>query len=213
MVILSYNISSRRSRNRQFLAGIGDIIRASRADIACLQGVRQGPFVGFTDGPPVWLGERLGMEFVYHGRSGNLLLTKYPVGSTHVHAITDGVLLDASVSTPNGHLVVFCTRWSDDEAVRMKQADETAEIIDLCTNALILCGDLAEAESGPAVSRLIDLMDLPALAGCSLPTFPSNAPIVRRDHILGSGVSSVSEAWVIDSQIAEHKPVAVKLEI
>jgi len=214
MVILSYNISSRKSKNRRFLAGIGDVIRASRADIACLQGVKQGSFIGFTGSQPVWLGERLGMEFVYHGRSGNLLLSKYTVTSTYLHALADGGLLEASLSAPSGTLSVFCTRWSEDSAVRMKQAAETAEIVKFCPDARILCGDLVENETGSAVGRLIEetgLIDLPASAGCSLPTFPSSAPDVRRDYILGAGEFSVSEAWVIDSQIADHRPVAVRL--
>jgi len=219
MVIISYNIRSRRPEDRQFLAKIGDIIRTSHADIACLQGVVQRfGHMGRLFGQSKWLGERLGMGFVYQANesivSGNLLLTKYKVLNTNAYSITIGGLLEALLSTPVGLLSVFCTQWGDDADVRIKQASETAEILNSCPNARILCGDLGEPESGQAVRKLIDeagLVDLMALGGCNLPTFPSSAPNIRRDYILGAGSFSVAEARVVDSQVTDHKPVVVRV--
>ena len=210
---------------RRSIARIADVIRASGADIACLQEVEQRVTVtGYRD-QPRRLARLLGMHTEFQAamtlplyKFGNLILTRYPVLRVTRHALTSAGeprgLLEAQLQSEVGTLSVFCTHWGLNAQERLIQAAETADIVNASAPPRVICGDLNETPDCAAVQSLIlktGLRDLALAAVAPEPTFPSDAPRVRIDYILAGPEVEASDMRVIDSLASDHRPVAVVL--
>ena len=224
MVIMTYNIRGGWGiDNIRSLTRIADVIRRSGAHIACLQEVgKRWPKSQFKD-QPRWLGQRLGMEFVFQpnlsiGPSGfgNLILTRFPITFVKSHALTSvgeqrGVL-EVKVISPEGPVTIFCTHWGLNSDERVVQSVETSSYIAASSTPAVLCGDLNDIDTSPSVSRLISsgLHDLAAGLCVTDATFPSDMPKCRIDFILGTSNIKAATAVVIESPASDHRPVVVE---
>lgn len=228
MLILTYNIHAGLGIDRRrSLTRIAKVLRDSEADVACLQEVDQRlPRSRFVD-QAKWLGDHLGMGFVFQrnlsmalGGFGNLILTRYPIIGTHALSLTSfdeqrGLLL-VEMETPLGRLNVFCTHWGLSADERVVQSAETAAFLNASSSPKILCGDLNDTEESPSVAGLISsagLRDLAAEAGVIERTFPSSDPMARIDYVLGSECLGAVTAAVIDSPASDHRAVAVDVQL
>ncbi len=228
MIVLTYNIRvGIGTDDRQSLARIADVIRASGAQIACLQEVgRRWPTGKFAD-QPKWLGQRLGMEFVFQpnltagpASFGNLVLSRYPVEAPVSYRLTSKAeprgLLQVKIMADDGPITVFCTHWGLDPAERAIQSTETAAHINIISSPKLLCGDLNDIDKTPPIMGLISaagLHDLARDAGAAAPTFPSDNPRIRIDYIFGSPNIRIFKAKVIQSPASDHCALSADIEI
>lgn len=228
MKILTYNIRGALGiDNKRSLARVADVVKASGADIVCMQEVgRRWPGSGYAD-QPKRIGGRLGMQFVYQPNIligpagfGNLILSRFSIITAKSHRLTSvrepRGLLEARLEAPDGLLTVFCTHWGLSTDERVIQANETASRLMYTSSPKLLCGDLNETESGVAVSSLLattDLRDLAQESGITELTYPSDTPQARIDYIFGSSDVTVINAEVIDSPASDHRPVLVEVVV
>ncbi len=228
MLIMTYNIRGGLGiDNKRSLPRIADVIRESHAQVVCVQEVgRKWPASNFVD-QPKWLGDRLGMSFVYQpnlvigpAAFGNLLLSRFPVTSAKSHPLTSSGeqrgLLEVAISTPEGDVTVFCTHWGLDGTERIGQSAEASSIVNAVTGPKFVCGDLNDTLTSEPVANLLassSLRDLAGEAGTTDLTFPTDKREVRIDFVLGSSDIKVSEARVIESPASDHLPVLVEATI
>jgi endonuclease/exonuclease/phosphatase family metal-dependent hydrolase len=199
------------------------VIRASGAEVACLQEVeRRLPQSRFAD-QPKQLGEQLGMTSVFQrnlrigpGAFGNLILSSYPVIEAKSFSLTSGReqrgLLMARIDALDGPISIFCTHWGLSADERVQQAIEAAEIIKNTPQPVIFCGDLNETSEKSAVTTLLSssgLHDLSLEAGQTPPTYPSDVSTARIDYILGSSELHGITSEVIESPASDHLLVVV----
>jgi endonuclease/exonuclease/phosphatase family metal-dependent hydrolase len=227
MLIMTYNIRGGRGIDgKQSLPRIADVIRASGADVACLQEVEQRmPRSLFVD-QPKWLGERLGMAFVFQrnlsfmpGGFGNLILTRYPVMETKSHGLTSAGeqrgLVAVTLAAPDGPLSVFCTHWGLSTEERMIQSTETAAVVKTLPRPRIFCGDLNDIDDTIPITNLLATANLHDLATDTEPhklTFPADNPTARIDYIFGSSDVIGVRSEVVETPASDHRPVVVEVQ-
>lgn len=222
MNILTYNIRGTRGIDDvRSVERIADTIRSSQADIVCLQEVEQWDAgVGFGD-QPAELARLLEMRAEFHGilplphyRYGIAIVTQYPVVQADRYLLPSvgeqRGMIRVQMSTEQGDMSVFCTHWGLNAKERIRQAGETAAIVNATTGPKILCGDLNETADHAAVSTLISLTGLRDLAVESSAaefTFPADTPDCRIDYMLASPELTASTLTVVNSQASDHRPV------
>lgn len=222
MNILTYNIRGTRGLDDvRSVERIADTISSSQADIVCLQEVEQWETgVGFGD-QPAELARLLGMNMEFHGiltlphyRYGIAIMSRYPVVQSDRYLLPSvgeqRGMIRVQISTEQGDLNVFCTHWGLNSKERIKQAGQTAAVINATTGPKILCGDLNETAEYTAVSSLINqsgLRDLAVASGVADLTFPADTPDCRIDYMLASRELTASNVTVINSQASDHRPV------
>jgi len=169
-----------------------------------------------------WMGERLGMGFVFQrnlsfgtGGFGNAVLTKFEIVASRSHRLTSKGeqrgLLEVHVRTPDGPLTVFCTHLGLDPDERSMQAREIAVALDSSTGVKLVCGDFNEDVDGPAVTALIGLSGVVDAGSNCPPTFSSNRPASRIDLILCDPSIGVHSVSVPKTTASDHLPVVADL--
>lgn len=228
MLVATYNIRGGRGIDGvQSLSRVADVIRASGAEVVCLQEVeRRLPQSRFAD-QPKQLGEQLGVISVFQrnlrigpGAFGNLILSRYPVLEAKSFSLTSqreqrGLLM-ALIDAPDGPISVFCTHWGLSSAERVQQAIEAADIVKTAPHPVIFCGDLNETSEKPAVTTLLSasgLHDLSLEAGQTALTYPSDTPTARIDYVLGCSNLHAVVSEVIDSPASDHRAVIVDVKV
>lgn len=228
MLVMTYNIRSGCGIDgKRSLTRIADIIRSSQVKIACLQEVgRNWPKGRFID-QAKWLGERLNMAFVFQPNLvigpagfGNLILTAFPIREVRSHSLTSRGeprgLLEVTTAAHQGNLTTFCTHWGLNSEERLIQAAETAAVIKNAVHPCVLCGDLNDRDSSPAVRELISssgLRDLFHDIGKPGPTFPSDTPRTRIDYILGAPSIKGISVKVLETPASDHLPIIADIEL
>ncbi|MBI2843301.1 MAG: endonuclease/exonuclease/phosphatase family protein [Armatimonadetes bacterium] len=228
MIVLTYNIHGGLGVDHtRSITRVADVIRASGAEIVCIQEAeRRLPRSRFID-QPRWLGERLGMQFVYQrncsfgpGSLGNVIVTRYPLLDMKSHSLTSfgeqRGLLEVTIDAPDSPVTVFCTHWGLSAEERVVQAAETSALVSAVPAPKLICADLNDIESSPPVTGFISaagLHDLAVEAGYALPTFPADKPSARIDYILGSPEIAAGKSSVIESPASDHRPVLVEISL
>ncbi len=186
------------------LEGIARVMEQVKPDIVGLQEVNR---YGHQSGPvdqTRWLGERLGMQYVFGasrptsdlwktvpnetGAFGNALLTRFPILDWTVHPLprpseTDEPrsLLGARLATLSGALNVLVTHWSLDFDHRQLQAVSTVEQVGTWHpgTPVVLMGDFNALHDSPEIAAIRQaLTDGWEVAGVPMEnriSFPSGA--------------------------------------
>lgn len=227
MLIMTYNIRAGLGMDdKRSLVRTADVIRAAGAPIVCLQEVdRRMPRSKLTD-QSKWLGERLGMEFVFQPNLiigaagfGNAILTHYPIISAKSYSLTSTGeqrgLMEVRINTTFSELTVFCTHWGLDENERLAQAGECASYVKAARGPVIFCGDLNDVETSGPIKRLLSesgLHDIVHDAAEPAKTWPAINPRVRIDYILSTPDLKGITAQTIDTSASDHLPILAEIE-
>jgi len=216
---MTYNIRGGLGMDkRRSIARIADAIRASGAQVVCLQEVHQRlPWSRLLD-QPRWLGERLGMTFAFQrnisfgvGGFGNAVLARADITGTRSHRLTSTGeqrgLLRVDLNTTVGPLSVFCTHLGLDPEERIVQAREVAAVVNSTAGPKVLCGDFNEDVETAAVQSLLASTGLVDAAAGGPPTFSSSRPVQRIDLILCDPSIGISAASVVRTTASDHLPV------
>lgn len=227
MLLMTYNIRAGLGiDDKRSILRVADVIRAAGASVVCLQEVdRKMPRSGLTD-QAGWLGERLGMEFVFQPNLvigsagfGNAVLSHYPVLSAKFHSLTSKDeqrgLMEVVVAAPDTNFTIFCTHFGLDAGERLVQAGESAAFVRVARSPAVFCGDLNEIEAGGAVQRLLSesgLHDLVKDAAEPENTYSVDNLRARIDYVFGTPDVKGITATAIDSPASDHRPVLVEIE-
>lgn len=230
MRLLTWNIHGGVGLDgRRSLARLAEVIRESRADVACLQEVHQRlPQSGFEDQPRRLAGQ-VGMRAVFWpsfrmgvGGFGNAVLTRVPVEGVRFHRLPNPEerrrrwmwlewrgCLEVRLADAAGLLTVMVTHWSLDVRDRLEGAAALAGVLAGVDGPVLVAGDLNARPQSEEVRALIrggGLNDAGEEAG---PTFPVGAPAARIDYVLTRGVD-VRSAEVLPSEASDHLPLVVE---
>lgn len=222
---MTYNIRGALGMDKKrSIARIADVIRASGSQIICLQEVHQRlPWSNLTD-QAKWLGERLGMRFVFQrnvsfgvGGFGNAALSKADVITTRSHRLTSTGeprgLLEIQFRTTEGSLTVFCTHLGLDGEERIVQAKEIATVVNATLGPKLICGDFNEDVTQPAVALLVASTGLVDASQDGSPTFCADTPTRRIDIVLCDPSIRVLRTSVTETIASDHLPVMVELAL
>lgn len=148
-------------------------------------------------------------------RYGNLILTRLPLLHTSLHSLPGGDeqrgLVEAHIQTEAGPVAVLCTHWGLSEEERVQQAEATVRIAGKLKMPLLMAGDLNEGPEGRGHARLAAAGLTPL--GPDDPSFPSDDPRDRIDHVYGTTDWRASDGYTVPSLASDHRPVVVELKL
>lgn len=172
----------------------------------------------YTDMPKI-MAERIGYNY-YFGKSidyrggeyGNMILSRYPIESVMNVSIPELVdternrtyenraIIKACINI-NGQLInVIISHYGLSVGERINAVDTTLSLID--DTPAIFMGDLNctpdSNELQPIYSKLTDTT--------TLLTFPSDDPKIKIDYIFTSHHFKAESAYVLDTQVSDHRP-------
>jgi endonuclease/exonuclease/phosphatase family metal-dependent hydrolase len=222
---MTYNIRGGLGMdNRRSTARIAETVREAAPDVVCFQEVhRRLPWSRMVD-QPGRLARLLGMPVTFQanlrlaglGGYGIAIASRFPVRESFRHFLPSvgeqrGALEVrlADAADVGGDVTVFCTHWGLSGEERLRQATALAERIAVAPRPVIVCGDLNERASEPAVADLLARTGLrDADAGADRPTFPAGtAATARIDFIFHSDDLRAADVTVGASEASDHCPL------
>lgn len=220
---MTYNIHRGINREGKLnLDDIGNIIKASEADVISLQEVeRHSIRTRFKDQVEI-LANELSMSYAYgksinilNGQYGNAILTKYPIEEYRVFELPiEGerrTLLRALININGYKLYAFSTHLGLDAAEREKQISEIKGIIEASEFDYILMGDF-----NTTVDKLEDIKEIcldtaEFFDEHTQSTYESDKLSERIDYIFLSSKLLPLSYNIINSNASDHYPVVVEL--
>lgn len=229
LTVLTLNLHAARTKaGRLDLARVAAELRAWRADVVLLQEVDRGRDRSDLVHQARWLGRRLGMTAVYGpnrrlhpGTSGNAVLSRHPVVSSHNHPLPrrPGLyrrgLLRVTLDVEGHRVDVFATHLEHASVrVRREQARVVAGRVRRSPRPVVVAGDL-NAEPGMPPLRMLaraGLVDTWSAAGRGDGlTVPAYAPRRRIDFVLADRSFVPVAAEVLVSLVSDHRAVRAEL--
>lgn len=223
--LMTYNIRGTKGMdNRRSAKRIADVIRASGAQIVCLQEVHQRlPYSRMVDQPKA-LSRLLGMKVAFQvnlrigiGNYGNALLTNLEIVRSQSHSLTSKGeprgALEVGLMTPDGPLTVFCTHFGLDRNERATQGRELAALVNAAPAPKIVCGDFNEEAQAMGLSGLIGSAGLIDACAGGPPTFEAGNPTKRIDFILHDPSVTIHSVSLIDTLASDHLPIVADLSL
>lgn len=204
MRIVTYNILNGGEGRADPLA---EVIEAQRADIVSLVE---------ADDPAVLerIANRLKMDYIHAAgeRHAVALLSRWPIersiNHAAIHPLDGGCLLEATIVPPGRDGVVVGVIDLGDNHPNI-----SAIVSRFDAPPALLMGSLRTASAGLLIeSGFADLH-----AGDPVPTFPTSAPVERRDFIFAKGMDPTKRktAWTEQDRLAryasDHFPIGVEL--
>ena len=222
---MTYNIRGTKGMdNRRSAKRIADVIRASGAQIVCLQEVHQRLFYSRMVDQPKVLARSLGMKVAFQvnlrigiGNYGNAVLTSLELVRTQSHSLTSKGeqrgALEVGLMTPDGPLTVFCTHFGLDGDERATQGRELAALVNAAPAPRIVCGDFNEEARAEGVMELIGSAGLIDAYAGGPPTFDAVNPTSRIDFIFHDPSVAVHSISLIDTLASDHLPIVADLSL
>jgi endonuclease/exonuclease/phosphatase family metal-dependent hydrolase len=224
LTLTTYNIHHAAGMDQRVdVPRIADVLRASDAQVVCLQEVDELVIRSGRKRQAAILGSLLGMEASFGptlrwpmgARYGNAILSALPVNSMREHFLPSKAeqrgLLETRLETPQGEIAVFCTHWGLTAEDRAAQAARVVEILKACDVPALIAGDFNETAGGAALAllRQAGLSELSPTA----PTIPSTAPDRQIDFVFGTSQWRAIRGHVVPTLASDHLPVVVELEL
>ncbi|MFX0210405.1 MAG: endonuclease/exonuclease/phosphatase family protein [Candidatus Hodarchaeota archaeon] len=166
-----------------------------------------------------WLAEDLDM-YSYAGPEtrdstfGNALLSTYNIQSTRAIILSSegelAILLVTKIKVNNEDINILVAHFGENEEDRSAQADETAEIIQSLTGAIILLGDFNSEPNSTQIQTILDtgMNDsyVDANNGQHVPT-TRQTDKVTIDFVFYRGLTVLSADVIDESDASDHNPV------
>jgi len=213
--VMTYNIA----RGAGGADALAATIRAQRPDVLCLQETNTLK-AGVLD-------DLLHSLPGYQMRRSRevMILTRFPVLASREDPLptTSRRLLSAELSVRgtrltvlNAHFTTIPLRggWLEARNSRRQQLAAFPRVAHAAPGALVACGDFNTPARGQVYAELgQNLRNAFDTAGTGFGyTFPSNAPLVRIDHLWLREVRAVS-AFVPDSRASDHRPLVADMTL
>lgn len=214
--VASYNIhGGRPMRRRANLRAIARVLNDLQVDLAGLQEVhRFMPPPGVFQHQPRLLGQWTGMRVCFRssfgvGRSGygNALLSRERLFQTAAVHLRGGretrSILEGRCLLDGRTIRVVTTHLDSDPAARLRHARRLAERLRAHDLPTVLTADLNATPGSAELETLLEA-GLVHAVDPHLPTFPSEAPSARIDHILISHHFEVVSGATVPSTASDH---------
>jgi endonuclease/exonuclease/phosphatase family metal-dependent hydrolase len=152
---------------------------------------------------------------------GNVTLTDLPIHSTWnkrlpFYPAEPRMLLETIVFPDDRKVHVFNTHWGLNKDQRLASGRFCGRIVKGIPNdePVIFCGDLNASLESEEVQMLVDISGLKGVGSKTLlPTYPSDNPRKRIDHILLSKHFNVESVDVVKSDASDHLPLIAKVSL
>jgi len=235
MRLLSWNIHKGiGGRDRRYsLQRIIDCIDHERPDLVCLQEVDRLVSRSDFDDQPRLLGQTLNLQSIFQanvpvatGTYGNLILSRWPVGSTHRISLKRGIRKSRGaqlvhVETPEGIIHLVNTHLGLDERERHWQVEALLDhelfqsSVEIPT---VIAGDFNDwrntlAEKSLAIHGFQQVTSPPS----EFRSFPAWLPVGGLDKIFFRGNVAFNHARVVRTSLAriasDHLPIVVDFSL
>jgi endonuclease/exonuclease/phosphatase family metal-dependent hydrolase len=229
VTVMNYNIHSAFAADgRQDPEAIARAIKASGADIVCINEISRGWLIDGSTDLAFWLSHRLGMPIVFKGTAdpiwGNAILSRDPIVQTGTgslplsHALISRGFIWARIDTggPQPWLVIstHLHQLEGDHDIRLLQVPVLVDLWSGQPDSLIL-GDMNAQPGDPEMNLFRDsgLVDSWSEAGKGDGfTFSSTDPFERIDWIWHSPDLHAVAAEVPVTAASDHRPLVVTLD-
>lgn len=225
--VMTYNIQSCHNLNHEYVpdSTIETIIN-ERPDII---GINEMDYMNernnFTDMPKI-MAERVGYDY-YFGKSidyrgggyGNMIMSRFPMKSVENVRIPEAIISDRNRTYENRAIIkvlidiggidvtVLVSHYGLSVPERINAVNKTLELID--DKPLIFMGDL---NCTPDSDELRPIFNVLSDETVEL-THPSDNPKKKIDYIFTSSHFKVESAYVLDTQVSDHKPLIKSLNL
>lgn len=226
LTVMTFNIRAGFGTDSRWdLERVAQAIERENPDLVALQEVNRGWLVASGADQALWLSERLGMPFIFGPAAGdlhgNLLLSRSPLSGGSVpyaQSVSLGrALIDANLGSQRGPVSVLTTHLDAPATAveaRRAQAEQLAAAAGGRQPALVL-GDfnaVGEADELSAI-RGAGFREVSTDRGSTAPTFPSDSPGVRIDHIFVTRDIGVIETRTGVAGASDHLPVIARVQL
>ena len=231
---MTYNVHRCVGNDRKLdPARIADVIESANADVVALQELDVGQARTGSVHQPEWLAARLGMAVHFvaarpcdEGYYGNAILSRHPFtltseGMLRRRAGEQRAVQWLKVSIAGRELNVMNTHLSIHFRERLLQIEQLlgAEWIAKTEThlPLVICGDLNSSCFSPVYRKLRrQLRDTQCANGARpRPTWPSQLPLLRIDHVFASSNLRVRRCEVLRDRLSavasDHLPLVAEL--
>lgn len=218
--IVSYNIRGGLGMDgRRSLDRVAAVVRAQDADIVCYQEVHRRFLWGAWENQPRKLDALTGLrtEFLptigFPGSGyGIAIATRLAVKGRNRWLLSSmrerRGCLELVLECERKPLRVFCAHLGLESRERVRHAETIADAVREGSGAVVVAGDFNEAIDERAVRTLLSRTGLRDAAESSPePTYPSDTPRSRIDFILHSGDVIGHDAFVVNSDASDHRPL------
>lgn len=211
------------------LEAIAQTIESENPDVVALQEVSRGWIVNGSADMLQWLGQRLGMPYVWgateSGNWGNAVFSRYPILASEVHALPpDDLLLhrgfifievDINEANPLRLINTHYHHLDDGSAIRVQQTEAILDFWNGRAHTLVM-GDLNARPDTPEMQLLRDAGFTDAIDAAGITpgyTYSSTNPDRRLDYIWYTADTNASEVVINPSTASDHLGVAATIEL
>jgi endonuclease/exonuclease/phosphatase family metal-dependent hydrolase len=121
--------------------------------------------------------------------------------------------LELALECEGRPLRVFCAHLGLESDERVRHAETIADVVREGSGAVVTAGDFNESVDGQAVRTLLSRTGLrDAAASRPEPTYPSDTPCSRIDFLLHSEDLIISDAFVVNSDASDHRPLVADFD-
>jgi endonuclease/exonuclease/phosphatase family metal-dependent hydrolase len=240
--VMVYNIhAGKDAAGVDNLAGVAELVRDSRADLALLQEVDQGTRRSGNVDQPAVLAARTGFHVAFGsaldydgGEYGVAILSRWPiVADTLIHLPVEPPqqrsggsheprgALRTEVTAPWGRMIVFTTHLdaSGPDTYRRQEGRTVSALVADArrSNPLVMIGgDFNATPESLAQQELRGSGLRDAYAECGRGegfTYPADSPVKRIDYLFLTGGMTCARAEVIETKVSDHRPVIIEVRI
>lgn len=196
----------------------------SEFDIVALQEVDAGSLRSSFINQIEYLANKGGFEYWYSQtnreigfitKHSNGLLSKYQPYEVSQYKLPGRIPGRGAMVVRYGHpdnpLIIVIAHLALGKRTRRKQLEFISEIVN-CYQHVVVMGDLNCQPESPELTFLLNTTNLLEPTH-GLKTFPSWRPAKRIDHILVSPSLKINDIHVLDHQLSDHLPIAVRLQL
>lgn len=211
------------------LEAIAQTIESENPDVVALQEVSRGWIVNGSADMLQWLGQRLGMPYVWGateaGNWGNAVFSRYPIISSEDHALPpDDLLLhrgfifvevDINETNPLRLINTHYHHLDDGSAIRVEQTEALLGFWNGRAHTLIM-GDLNARPDSPEMQMFRDAGFTDAIDAAGIVpgyTYSSTEPDRRLDYIWYTADMTAADVVINPSTASDHLGVAATIEM
>ncbi|NLV21158.1 MAG: hypothetical protein GXY49_04125 [Syntrophomonadaceae bacterium] len=225
--IITYNIKSGHGQDGKLnLHRTAAALKELDADIICLQEVDHRMRRTYFANQAWYLARKLHMQYSFGaainyrwGAFGNAILSRHPIVLEKNYQLpafnSKRAMQEVHLMIDASSLRVFNTHLELNHKLRFNQAESfIVPLVNASDEPGVLCGDLNESPSCPAVQCLSNYFrdSFDVNSGSCIYTFPADVPNDRIDYILLNAACRAVDYKITPTQASDHLPVLAVVE-
>lgn len=228
--VMTYNLHNGVNPWGQLnLEALARAIEVQNPDVVALQEVSRGWIINGSTDMLQWLGQRLGMPYVWNPTEGdtwgNAIFSRYPIIASQANALPPEDLLlhrgfilaqiDIGAATPLNIIDTHYHHLEEDSGIRVVQSQAILAFWQERPSTLLM-GDLNAGPDSPEMIMLHDAGFIDAITAAGIipgDTYPSTNPDRRLDYIWYTADLTAADVLITTDTASDHLGVAATISM